>query len=145
MEKLKFQLILQIKVFIKRLTYPTCISLLLLLLFDSAYGQDFNKHKGDTIVLSRFNYAVLKTNNGSQCICYISNSSRSQNATVVNTGATTTVTFNDGTAFNGIHTLTIQQQIIAIADFAGSNLIISNLSPYEIQVIVMILCPKDYK
>ncbi|PJJ07660.1 hypothetical protein CLU83_0850 [Flavobacterium sp. 1] len=127
------------------MTYPTCSSLLLLLLFNSVYGQDFNKHKGDTIMLSRFSYAVLKTNNGSQCICYISNSSRSQNATVVNTGATTTVTFNDGTAFNGIHTLTIQQQIIAIADFAGSNLIISNLSPYEIQVIVMILCPKDYK
>ncbi|TDQ29962.1 hypothetical protein DFQ07_0292 [Tenacibaculum caenipelagi] len=110
---------------------------------NTAFSQSITKSKLDTIVLLKNEYAVLNTNNGSQCICYINNISKAQQATVVNTGDTNNVKFNDNTPFNGIHVLTVRQQLIAVADFKGSQLIVSNLSPYDIIVIVSILCPKD--
>lgn len=115
----------------------------LVLASNTAFSQSITKSKLDTIVLLKNEYAVLDTNNGSQCICYINNISKAQQATVVNTGDTNNVKFNDSTSFNGIHILKIRQQLIAVADFKGSQLIVSNLSPYDVIVIVSILCPKN--
>ncbi|MBQ4819263.1 hypothetical protein [Aquimarina sp. MMG016] len=117
---------------------------LLFLFFACTYvnAQNSSKSKLDTVALSRNEYAELQTNNGSQCICSINNISKAQEATVVTTGDTQNIKFNDSTNFNGIHVLKTRQQIIAVADFRGSQLIVSNLSPYEVMVIVSILCPK---
>ncbi|MDY8137737.1 hypothetical protein [Aquimarina sp. 2201CG5-10] len=129
---------------IKKGLYTLYIALLFSVFVSSyTYAQKIVKSKLDTIVLSQYEYAILSTNNGSQCICYINNISKAQKATVVNTGDTQNIKFNDSTQFNGIHKLAIRQQLIAVADFKGSQLIVSNLSPYEIMVLVSILCPED--
>ena len=134
----------QQKVNKKKGLYILCTALLFLLLVpNKASGQDTSKSKLDTIALSKNEYATLETNNGSQCICYINNISKAQQATVVNTGDTQNIKFNDSTSFNGIHVLSTRQQLIAVADFKGSQLIVSNLSPYDIIVIVSMLCPKN--
>lgn len=105
-------------------------------------AQQLTKHQLDTLVLSRFEYAVLNTNNGSECICYIQNLSEAQNATLVNSGDQGQVKFNDSTLFNGIHVLKLREQLIAMADFRGNRLIVSNLTPYQIEILVSILCPQ---
>jgi len=107
------------------------------------HAQQLVKSKVDTIILSPYEYATLGTKNGSPCICNINNLSNAQTATVVNTGDTENRTFNDSTLFNGIHILKAKQQIIAVSDFKGSQLIVSNFSPYAILILVSILCPQD--
>lgn len=128
----------------KKGLYVLYITLLFLVFTNNtAYTQNIVKSKLDTIMLLKNEYVVLETNNGSQCICYINNISRAQKATVVNTGDTQNVKFNDSTSFNGIHVLAIREQLITVADFSGSQLIVSNLSPYDVMVVVSILCPKN--
>ncbi len=111
--------------------------------YKEAYTQDLVSTKIDTLMQGGKISATLETNNGSLCICSISNISKSQIATVVNIGDTQNVKFTDSSAFNGVHMLATQKQIIAVADFKGSQLIVSNLSPYKIVVIVTFICPKD--
>ena len=127
----------------KRL-YTKCIIFFCLFLFSSyTYTQTLVKAQLDTITLMQNEYAILNTNNGSQCICSINNISKAQIATVVTIGDTQNVRFNDSTLFNGIHMLAVQKQIIAVADFKGSQLTVSNMSPYKTIVIISFLCTKD--
>ena len=108
-----------------------------------AFSQTINNRKTDTIWLARYENVVLKTTNGSECVCSIQNPSSSQSATISASGAAPDIVFNDSIPFNGIHILRVNQQIIALANFEGKELLIGNFSLEEIKVIVSILCMKD--
>lgn len=115
--------------------------LILVLICSNSFAQENKIYQLDTLLLSQYKYTNLKTNNGSHCICSIHNISTDKKAIAVNTGAAEYVQFNDSTSFNGIHVLEVQQQIIAVANFKGSQLIVLNLSPYKITIVVTMLCP----
>ena len=115
----------------------------LLFLFVSHFvcAQNPIKHKLDTVSLSRFAYFQHTTNNGSACICYLLNPSNANNATAVNIGAPDSLRFNDNSLFNGIHLLAPRQQIIAVGNFTGRQITITNLSSKNINITVMLFCP----
>lgn len=106
------------------------------------YGQDSVTRQTDTLSLARFENVVLKTNNGSDCTCLINNPSRGQSITITVMGAPANVRFDNDSIFNSIHILGIQEQLIALDDFMGTELTIANLSPYESRVLIYFFCPK---
>ncbi|KMQ64621.1 hypothetical protein ACM46_10245 [Chryseobacterium angstadtii] len=106
-------------------------------------GQGVVKSKADTVSLSRFEFAEKITNNGSDCICSITNPSQANIATIVLTGApdTNTICLDDNTTFNGKHILKPGQQVIAIGNFTGNKITVLNLSLLDVVIIVMLFCP----
>ncbi len=117
--------------------------LLLILGHTLAMGQGLARSKADTLSLSRFEFTQKITNNGSDCICSITNTSQANIAMITLTGApdTNTVLLNNMAAFNGIHFLPPGQQVIAVGNFAGRKITVLNLSLMEVVIIVMLLCP----
>ncbi|WP_131707572.1 hypothetical protein [Chryseobacterium angstadtii] len=119
------------------------ILLLFILVHTLAMGQGVVKSKADTVSLSRFEFAEKITNNGSDCICSITNPSQANIATIVLTGApdTNTICLDDNTTFNGKHILKPGQQVIAIGNFTGNKITVLNLSLLDVVIIVMLFCP----
>jgi hypothetical protein len=106
-----------------------------------AFCQGTTKHKADTLSLTPFEYAKKNTNNGSDCICSITNPNTANIATVVVTGAPDSMKLNSTIVFNGTHVLTPGQQIIAVGNFMGKQLIVMNLSVMKVAITVMLFCP----
>lgn len=104
-------------------------------------GQSMPKSKADTVSLSRFEFAQKLTNNGSDCICSITNTSQANIAMTVLTGAPDAIQLNNTIAFNGIHSLSPGQQVIAVGNFAGKKITVLNLSLMNVVVLVMLFCP----
>ncbi len=115
--------------------------ILLFVFCHSSFGQQIvNPYNVDAIVVSQYEYAVLNTNNGSQCICVVKNNSFAEEAIVVIIGDGTQSLFDNDSSLNGIHILKIKEQIIAVSDFKGSQIIVSNFSSNNESVIVSMLC-----
>ncbi len=102
----------------------------------NGYAQD-TVRSVDVQTLKMNEYVVLHTTNGTQCVCVVHNSGSTEKALVVAIGDTGNNQFDNDSSFNGIHQLKIQEQIIAIADFKGSNIIVSNYSLGEVQVSIL--------
>lgn len=117
--------------------------LLLILGHTLAMAQGMARFKADTLSLSRFEFVQKKTNNGSDCICSITNTNQANIATVVLTGApdTNTILLDNIATFNGIHSLEPGQQAIAVGNFAGRKITVLNLSLMDVVIVVMLLCP----
>ena len=122
------------------MSYKTFFILLHFVCYSSFGQQIIEPFNVDTIVISQYEYVILNTNNGTQCVCVIKNNSLSQEAVVVIIRDTQNSFFDNGSALNGIHLLKIKEQLIAIADFKGSQIIVSNFSSNNESVIVSILC-----
>lgn len=108
-----------------------------------AMGQGVARSKADTVSLSRFEFAQKVTNNGSDCICSITNTSQANIAMIVLTGApdTNTILLDSTTTFNGTHTLKPAQQVIAVGNFEGKEITVLNLSLLGVVIVVMLFCP----
>lgn len=107
-------------------------------------ASNIEKYEADTVWLLPYEYAVLHTNLGSDCICSIQNKSNANSALVANTGAADSLKFDNDSLFNGVHTIPIREQLIIIADFEGHDLNILNLSMEPTaNVIVVLLCPSE--
>lgn len=119
------------------------ILLLFILGHTLAMAQGMVKSKADTVRLTRFEFAQKQTNNGSDCICSITNNSQANTATIVLTGApdTSTITLDSTTTFNGTHYLKPGQQAIAVGNFAGTVITVLNLSLLNVVIVVMLFCP----
>jgi hypothetical protein len=119
------------------------ILLLFILGHTLAMAQGMVKSKADTVRLTRFEFAQKQTNNGSDCICSITNNSQANIATIVLTGAPDSITIAlDSTAtFNGTHYLKPGQQAIAVGNFAGTTITVLNLSLLNVVIVVMLFCP----
>jgi hypothetical protein len=106
-------------------------------------GQGVARSKADTVSLSRFEFAQKVTNNGSDCICSITNTSQANIAMIVLTGApdTNTILLDSTTTFNGTHTLKPAQQVIAVGNFEGKEITVLNLSLLGVVIVVMLFCP----
>lgn len=117
--------------------------LLLILGHPLAMAQGMVRFKADTLSLSRFEFIKERTNNGSDCICSITNTNQANIATVVLTGAPdkNSIVLNDTATFNGIHSLEPGQQLIAVGNFAGRKITVLNLSLMDVVILVMLLCP----
>ncbi|MFN1215734.1 hypothetical protein ACKW6Q_01995 [Chryseobacterium kwangjuense] len=117
--------------------------LLLILGHTLAMGQGLAKSKADTVSLSRYQYTQKVTNNGSDCICSITNTSQANLAMIVLTGApdTDTIRLDNTETFNGIHSLKPGQQVVAVGNFAGRKITALNLSLMNVIIIVMLFCP----
>jgi len=117
--------------------------LLLILGHTLAMAQGMVRFKADTLSLSRFEFVQKKTNNGSDCICSITNTNQANIATVVLTGAsdTNTILLDNIATFNGIHSLEPGQQAIAVGNFSGRKITVLNLSLMDVVIVVMLLCP----
>lgn len=133
----------QLNKFKKRLQGNLAAFFLLFFITGSSVGQITGTGTMDTVSIAQYQYVTLHTNNGSQCICLIKNTNAGQLAKVTNTGDTNSSQFDDTTSFNGIHTLQAEEQIIAVADFKGSQLIVTNTTSYPIIILVGILCPQN--
>jgi len=105
--------------------------------------QGTAKFKADTVSLSRFGYMVKITNNGSDCICSITNTSLANLATVVVSGAPDNmqVIIDSSVTFNGTHVLQPGRQVIVVGNFMGKQVTIMNLSLPSVPVTVMFYCP----
>jgi|GEM_PF-494116 len=89
-------------------------------------------------------YCTWKTNNGSTCICNITNSSMSNTLTVIVSGAPNTMMTTTGVAFNGRHSLppnTPTASVTAFGDFQGRQVSIVNISTPSADAKVMAQCP----
>lgn len=119
------------------------ILLLFILGHTLAMAQGMIRSKADTVWLSRFEFAQKQTNNGSDCICSITNNSQANIATIVLTGAsdTNTIQLDSPETFNGIHYLKPGQQAIAVGNFAGKTITVLNLSLLTVVIVVMLFCP----
>lgn len=117
------------------------IFLLFILGHTLAMGQGLARFKADTVSLSRFEYAQKLTNNGSDCICSITNISQANIAMTVLTGAPDTIQMDNGETFNGIHSLKPSQQVIAVGNFEGKEITVLNLSLMNVVILVMLFCP----
>lgn len=119
------------------------ILLLFILGHTLATAQGMVKSKADTVWLSRYEFAQKQTNNGSDCICSITNNSQANIATVVLTGApdTSTIQLDSTVTFNGTHYLKPGQQAIAVGNFAGKTITVLNLSLLDVVIVVMLFCP----
>lgn len=117
------------------------ILLLFILSHALAMGQGMTKSKADTVSLSRFEYAQKLTNNGSDCICSITNTSQANIAMTVLTGAPDTIQMDNAETFNGIHSLKPGQQVIAVGNFEGKEITVLNLSLMNVVILVMLFCP----
>lgn len=106
-------------------------------------NQLLHKSRVDTVQLARFEYATVRTNNGTDCSCNILNMDVGNIATIGASGAPDSVRFSNNTLFNGIHEMPPQGQLIALADFGGKPLYISNESPYSIKVLLSVYCPQN--
>lgn len=106
-------------------------------------AQGMVRSKADTVWLSRFEFAEKQTNNGSDCICSVTNNSQANIATIVLTGApdTSTIQLDSPVTFNGIHYLKPGQQAIAVGNFAGKTITVLNLSLLNVVIVVMLFCP----
>lgn len=106
-------------------------------------GQGLATSKADTLSLSRFQFVQKVTNNGSDCICSITNTSQANIATIVLTGApdTNSILIDSTTTFNGTHLLKPGQQAIAAGNFAGKRITVLNLSLMDVVILVMLFCP----
>ncbi|PKH51752.1 hypothetical protein CXF68_14135 [Tenacibaculum sp. Bg11-29] len=113
---------------------------ILFLVVNCLYSQELKSIKVDTLSLNRFENVVLQTNNGSDCICLINNPSSAQNAIITAMGAPEGVLFDNNSLFNGIHTLAVKEQIIALNDFKGQKLTIANLTQYAIRILIYFYC-----
>lgn len=124
---------------------PRSLVLLLLLTLGctQAICQGMTKFKADTISLFRFEYIEKLTNNGSDCICSITNASLANLATVVVTGAPDDLKIDSAVFFNGVHTLSTGRQLVIADDFMGKRLTVMNLSATNNRIVVMIYCPDD--
>ncbi|WP_346985783.1 hypothetical protein [Chryseobacterium sp. POE27] len=119
------------------------ILLLFILGHTLAMAQGMVRSKADTVWLSRFEFAEKQTNNGSDCICSVTNNSQANIATIVLTGApdTSTIQLDSPVTFNGIHYLKPGQQAIAVGNFAGKTITVLNLSLLNVVIVVMLFCP----
>lgn len=119
------------------------ILLFLILGHTLAMAQGMVRSKADTVWLSRFEFAQKQTNNGSDCICSITNNSQANTATIVLTGApdTSTIQLDSPETFNGTHYLKPGQQAIAVGNFAGKTITVLNLSLLNVVIVVMLFCP----
>ncbi len=119
------------------------ILLLFILGHTLAMAQGMVKSKADTVRLSRFEFAQKQTNNGSDCICSITNNSQANIATIVLTGApgSSTIALDSTATFNGTHYLKPGQQAIAVGNFAGTTITVLNLSLLNVVIVVMLFCP----
>ncbi|MCT2409157.1 hypothetical protein NZD88_16540 [Chryseobacterium antibioticum] len=117
------------------------ILLLIILGHTLAMGQGVIRSKADTVSLSRFEYAQKMTNNGSDCICSITNTSQANIAMTVLTGAPDAIQLDSAEIFNGIHSLKPGQQVIAVGNFAGKQITVLNLSLMDVVILVMLFCP----
>jgi len=108
---------------------------------------EISVHKADTIEILPYDSAIINTDNGSMCICSIQNPGGNQGAaTVANIGAQDSIKFDDGTAFNGVHAIRANEQLIATANFRGAQLVILNLSMVpDTKLLVAVLCITDGK
>nr|WP_315424447.1 hypothetical protein [uncultured Pedobacter sp.] len=104
-------------------------------------SQSPTKQQQKTITLLPFQYTQLKTHNGPSCVYYMRNASLFNIAVAVNTGAPDSIKYDNGTLFNGIHTLAPGQQIIVIGDFKGKQLNTINLSAQNVAITTMLFCP----
>ncbi|MEM9023502.1 MAG: hypothetical protein AAGB22_07155 [Bacteroidota bacterium] len=91
--------------------------------------------------MNRFDAVDLETNNGSDCVAYLSNQSE-QTITAVNIGAPQQLTFDNDSLFNGIHVLLPGEQLIAVGNFEGKQVNTLNLSPYAVVLEVLLYCPE---
>ncbi|MBL1220375.1 hypothetical protein JET18_05965 [Chryseobacterium sp. L7] len=117
------------------------ILLLFILGHTLAMGQGLARSKADTVSLSRFEYAQKLTNNGSDCICSITNTSQANIAMTVLTGAPDTIQMDNAETFNGIHSLRPGQQLITVGNFEGKKITVLNLSLMDVVILVMLFCP----
>ncbi|MCJ8152762.1 hypothetical protein MKJ01_03155 [Chryseobacterium sp. SSA4.19] len=106
-------------------------------------AQGMIRSKADTVWLHRFEFAQKQTNNGSDCICSVTNTSQANIATIVLTGApdASTLQLDDAVPFNGTHYLKPGQQAIAVGNFAGKTITVLNLSLLNVLIVVMLFCP----
>ncbi|HCA09403.1 MAG TPA: hypothetical protein DEO71_19670 [Chryseobacterium sp.] len=104
-------------------------------------GQGLARSKADTVSLSRFEYAQKLTDNGSDCICSITNTSQANIAMTVLTGAPDTIQMDNAETFNGIHSLRPGQQLITVGNFEGKKITVLNLSLMDVVILVMLFCP----
>ncbi|NML68700.1 hypothetical protein HHL23_02650 [Chryseobacterium sp. RP-3-3] len=117
------------------------ILLLFILGHTLAMGQGVIRSKADTVSLSRFEFAQKMTNNGSDCICSITNTSQANIAMTVLTGAPDAIQLDSTAIFNGTHSLKPGQQVIAVGNFAGKQITVLNLSLMDVVILVMLFCP----
>jgi hypothetical protein len=119
--------------------------LLLLLITCSAktFSQGLPRYKADTITLYRYQYTKKVTNNGSDCICSVLNPGKANLAIAAITGSPDSIRFSNAIPFNGVHILQPGQQLNAIGNFMGKQLVIMNISPMSAPLTVMIFCPDD--
>ncbi|PIF46505.1 hypothetical protein CLU96_3543 [Chryseobacterium sp. 52] len=117
------------------------ILLLFILGHTLAMGQGLVRSKADTVSLSRFEYAQKMTNNGSDCICSITNTSQANIAMTVFIGAPDAIRLDSTATFNGIHALRPGQQVIAVGNFEGKKITVLNLSLMDVVILVMLFCP----
>nr|WP_314497524.1 hypothetical protein [uncultured Chryseobacterium sp.] len=117
------------------------ILLLIILGHTLAMGQGLIRSKADTVSLSRFEFTQKLTNNGSDCICSITNTSQVNIVMTVLTGAPDAIQLDNTEIFNGIHSLKPGQQVIAVGNFAGRQITVLNLSLMNVMILVMLFCP----
>jgi hypothetical protein len=117
--------------------------LLWFLLCGKSCAQLLVRHTQDTLTIASFQYATFATTNGSQCVCNLINSSKSEMVMVAITGADASIRSADSTIFVGIHSLGIQLSLITIANFAGRSICITNVSPDAAMVLIAVVCPDD--
>ncbi|NIF06606.1 hypothetical protein F3J23_14245 [Chryseobacterium sp. Tr-659] len=119
------------------------IILLFILSHTLAMAQGVVKSKADTLLLSRFEFAQKDTNNGSDCICSITNTSQANIAMITLTGApdNDTIRLDNTEVFNGTHFLKPGQQVVAVGNFAGARITVLNLSLLNVLITVMLFCP----
>ncbi|WP_430409952.1 hypothetical protein [Kordia sp.] len=121
------------------------LSILLLFVCCQVFSQHIIKHsKVETVLIYQYEYIVLSTNNGTECICTIKNTNNSQEVIVTIIGDTQNTFFNNNSRLNGIHVLSVKEQIIAISNFKGSQIIISNFSINDAPVFIGFLCPSTF-
>jgi hypothetical protein len=98
--------------------------------------------RADTVIIYPYDSAIVNTDNGSMCICAIQNKGKSQQpATIAAAGAPKSVTFENGVSFNGLHIIEHNDQLVAVANFAGAQLNILNLTiDPKVGLVVVISC-----